>query len=558
VKCRLAISGCLLMLVVGQAGCRDTAAGKLEPQGPFLEVASAAGLRFQHVHGGTSPFTILETTGSGCAFIDYDGDGWPDILLLSNLPTPDIGSSLALYRNNRDGSFTDVTREAGLGEARGFAMGCAVGDYDGDGHLDLYITCHGSNSLYRNNGDGTFTETTARAGVAAGGWSTSAAFADFDGDGYLDLYVVRYLEFDDNSPRHCQVQGLPMACAPITYPGVSDILYRNNGDGTFRDMTREAGVHNPDGRGLGVVWGDYDNDGRPDLFVANDAGRNYLYRNLGDGRFEDVALLQGVAYGEHGESEGCMGVAFGDYDNDGRLDLFVTNFQNETNALYRNLGATGFAYASMAAGVGSPSVRMLGFGTGFLDFDNDGQLDLFVANGHVQDTIARLDPESAFPQPRQLYRNLGGGRFEEAGERSGAAFTRPYVGRGAAFADFDNDGGLDVLVSNSGGPPLLLRNTAGPRGNWLRVRLVGDPPNHHGVGARVTVETGERRQLREMFSGTSYASASELRLHFGLGEAASVDLLQVRWPSGKATELRGVPANEEITIRETDAGSGAN
>jgi hypothetical protein len=507
-------------------------------------VTAAAGIHFRHGHGGTSPLNILQTAGSGCAFFDYDNDGWLDILLLSSKPP-----GIALYKNRRDGTFTDVTERAKLHHT-GYAMGCAVGDIDGDGDLDLYVTNYGPNALYRNNGDGTFTEVTQQAGVAAGGWSTSAAFADYDGDGDLDLYVTRYVRFDQHSQQLCLFRDIEMACPPHTYAGQSGILYRNNGDGTFTDVTREAGVFDPQGKGLGALWCDIDNDGDADLFVANDGTANNLFINQGGGKSRDMALLRGVAYGENGEEQASMGVDAGDFDNDGDLDLIVTNFQHETNALYRNEGAHGFTYASSDAGVGEPSLPMLAFGVGFLDVDNDGDLDLFTANGHVQDTLERVDPECPFAQPRQLYENLGNGRFRDLTARCGPALTRPAVGRGAAFGDYDNDGDVDVLVNNNGGAPMLLRNDAGNRRRWLTVRLAGRPHNPFAVGARVTVVAGPLRQIREVRSGSSYASACDFRLHFGLGDALNAETVTIRWTDGRQSTLRGVATNREIVIHE--------
>lgn len=521
---------------------------------PFSDATAAAGIRFRHVRGGQSPFTILHTAGSGCAFFDYDGDGWLDVVLLSHQTVIDGGrpsSTVVLYRNRRDGTFTDVTAAARV-RTTASAMGCAVGDYDGDGDLDLYVTSFGPNLLYRNNADGTFTDVTATAGPAAGGWSTSAAFSDYDGDGDLDLYVTRYVRFDEHSKQLCSVRGVLMACAPVEYPGQSGILYRNTG-GVFTDATHEAGVFNPSGKGLGVVWGDYNGDGRPDLYVANDAAANNLFRNTGGGRFRDVGLIQGVAYGPDGSAEGSMGVDAGDYDNDGLPDILVTNFQSETNALYHSEGDRGFTYASFPAGIGEASLPMVGFGAGFLDFDSDGDLDIFTANGHVQDTIRELDPTASFPQPRQLYENMGAGMFRDATSRCGPALTLPAVGRGAAFGDYDNDGDVDVLVNNNGGAPLLLRNNLDGRRRWLRVRLLGKKPNTSAVGARVTVETGRLKQWREVRSGYSYASASDFRLHFGLSDAGLVDAVRIRWPDGSQTVRRNVRTNEEIAVRQEDS-----
>jgi hypothetical protein len=511
---------------------------------PFTEVGAAAGLRFRHGHGGASPLNILQTAGSGCAFLDYDGDGWLDILLLSSAPPV-----VALYQNDGKGAFAEVTHRTGI-RARGYLMGCATGDYDGDGDLDLYVTSYGAGALYRNNADDTFTDVTERAGVEAVGWSTSAAFADYDGDDDLDLYVARYLLFDENTPQLCLVRGIQMACPPHSYRGQDDVLYRNNGDGSFTQVTRAAGVSDPDGKGLGAVWGDTDSDGDADLYVANDGGANRLFLNDGRGRFRDVGLLRGVAYGDDGAVEGSMGVDWQDYDNDGDPDLIVTNFQNEPNALYRNDGAQGYSYAAFPAGIGEASVPMLGFGVGFLDHDNDGDLDLFVANGHVQDTLERVDADSPFAQPRQLFENQGDSTFRDLTARSGEALTRPAVGRGAAFGDYDNDGDVDILVNNNGGAPMLLRNDSGSRSRWLRVRLQGREPNVFGIGARISVQAGGKRQVREVRTGYSYASASDVRVTFGMNGAVVAEEVIVRWPKGKESRLRGVATNQAILVRE--------
>jgi hypothetical protein len=520
---------------------------------PFIDITAAAGIRFQHVTGGSPPLNILETTGAGGALFDADGDGFLDVFLVNgrhrDSRAEDQQPHHALYHNNGDGTFTDVTARAGVG-GTGYGMGCAVADVDGDGDLDLYVTQYGGNVLYRNNGDGTFTDITRRAGVAAGGWSTSAAFADYDGDGHLDLYVTRYLIFTPQVQQLCRVEGVEIACPPRYYRGQSGILYHNKGDGTFRDVSRAAGVLHPDGKGLGCLWWDFDDDGRPDLYLANDGVANNLYHNEGGGRFTDVALASGAAYGPGGSAEGSMGVDAGDYDRDGRFDLFIGNFQNETDALYHNDGSARFTYATAATGLADASLPTLTFGVGFLDYDSDGWPDLFAANGHVQDAIARIDPLCRFLQPRQLFRNVGGGRFVDVSAAAGPAITEPAVGRGAAFGDIDNDGDVDILVTNNGGRPMLLRNEVGMRRHGLSLRLVGHAPNRDAVGARVRLRAGGALQIREVRAGSGYASASDLRLFFGLGDRAAADAIEVRWPDGRRTLLRGVHGDRTITVRE--------
>jgi enediyne biosynthesis protein E4 len=559
-----------LALALPLASCRPRAAPAppvdAAREAPFVDITAAAGIRFRHVTGGTPPLNILETAGAGGAMFDADGDGLLDLFLVNGRyrdGRPEAQQPHhALYRNNGAAGagpvrFTDVTARAGVG-GHGYGMGCAVADVDGDGHLDLYVTQYGANVLYHNNGDGTFTDITRRAGVAAGGWSTSAAFADYDGDGYLDLYVTRYLVFTPQAQQLCRVEGVEVACPPRYYQGQSGILYHNNGDGTFRDVSRAAGVLHPDGKGLGCLWWDYDDDGRPDLYLANDGVANNLYHNDGGGHFTDVALTSGTAYGPTGSAEASMGVDAGDYDRDGRLDLFVGNFQNETDALYHNDGHDRFTYATAAAGLAEASLPMLTFGVGFLDYDNDGWPDLFAANGHVQDAIARIDPLCQFPQPRQLFRNAGGGRgggpvrFVDVSAAAGPALTEPAVGRGAAFGDIDNDGAVDILVTNNGGRPMLLRNEVGTRRHWLSLRLVGRAPNRDAVGARVRLRASGALQVREVRAGSSYASSSDFRLFFGLGDRTAAEEIEVRWPDGRRTLLRGVAGDRQVIVREED------
>jgi hypothetical protein len=514
----------------------------------FTDVAARSGVSFHHFAGAAHQLTILQTAGAGCACFDFDNDGWLDLFLVGSARERSGAPLHALYHNNRDGSFTDVTAHAGL-TGSGYGMGCVAADYDGDGKLDLYVTSYGTNALYRNNGDGTFTDVAARAGVATRGWSTSAAFADYDGDGWLDLYVARYVVFNPSMPQLCPRQGVPLACSPTVYDPEFGVLYHNNGNGTFTDVTRQSGAMSA-GRSLGVVWCDYDGDGRPDLFVANDNAPNNLFHNEGGDRFRDVAVAAGVAYGPQGNAEASMGVDFGDYDGDGRPDLLFTNFQYEGAGLYHNAGKPGFFAAAERAGILAATRPVLGFGAGFLDFDNDGLLDLFMSNGHVQEAIQQVDAACSFTQPRQLFRNQGDGTFEDLTAACGPAMTSPAVGRGAAFGDFDNDGDVDILINNNGGPAMLLRNEVGSRRHWLRLRLMGRAPNRFAVGARVTTVAGALRQVREVRAGNSYASGSDLRLQFGLGSHRQADRVIVRWPGGRQTVLRRVPADQEVTLRE--------
>ena len=430
-------------------------------------------------------------------------------------------------------------------------MGVAVGDVDGDGWPDLYVTHFGPNALYRNRRDGTFTDIAARAGVTVGGWSTAAAWGDYDGDGDLDLFVGRYLKFGPGSGARelCEMNGIRIACPPRYYAGEEARLYRNNGDATFTDVSHVTGVRNPQGKTLGALWWDPDGDGRLDLFVANDGVANSFYRNLGGGRFREEGLVTGLAFGANGNAEASMGVAAGDYDRDGDLDLYVTNFQNETDALYRNDGLF-FEYATGHARLAEVTLPFLSFGVAFLDYDNDSHLDLAIASGHVQDAIQRIDPACTFAQPRQLHRNRGDGRFDPVGPTAGPAFTRPAVGRGLAVGDYDNDGDLDLAIHNNGGAAMLLRNEVGHRQAWIRLRLEGRAPNPLAIGARVTVN-GVRSgtQFAEIAGGSSYASTHDFRVHFGLGDEVEPVTVTVRWPDGRVSVHRDVPLRRESVLR---------
>jgi hypothetical protein len=554
----------VLGILLGQPGCRRQQGIFPRPGQPpsapashepplFTDIAAAAGITFRHETGGRSPLTILQTAGAGCAIFDYDGDGRPDLFLVNGMfldgRPRDQQPHHALYHNDGGGHFTDVTARAGVG-GPSYGMGCAVADYDGDGRPDLYVTAYGGNTLYHNNGDGTFTDVTARAGVRAGGWCTSAAWADYDGDGDLDLYVGRYLRFGRQSKQFCRIGTVDLACPPRYYPGDTGILYRNNGDGTFTDVTAASGAVNRQGKTLGVLWWDVDGDGRPDLYLANDGVANSLFHNLGGGHFREIAAAQGVAFGATGNAEASMGVDVADYDGDGRLDLFVTNFQNETDALYHNDGASGFTYATAQAGLAEATLPLLSFGGGFFDQDNDGWPDLFTASGHVQDRIHEVDPGCTYAQPRQFFHNRGDGTFEHVSARGGPALTVPAVGRGAAFGDLDGDGDIDILVNNCGGSAMLLRNDLPPGHHWLTLRLQGPRPNRFAIGARVAVTAGGRTQIAEVHAGSSYASTSDPRPHFGLGTATLAERIVVRWPGGGVTTLRNVAADREVMVRQ--------
>lgn len=573
----------LLIALWGEAG----AAGD-----QFVDVTAAAGISFRHVSGGGGENPqkyFIETMGPGCAFWDYDGDGNLDIYAVNGYSLAgknEPQAKDALYRNTGGGRFADLAEKAGVeAEFVGYGMGCCAGDYDSDGYQDLYVTNYGRNTLYHNNGDGTFSDRSQEAGVTAGQWSTGCAFADYDRDGDLDLYVARYVTFSLEHPGENLVPYMAMAedkakqslakkvktyPHPSNYEGASDFLYRNEGGGRFADVTRQAGVSDPDGKGLGVVWGDYDNDGDVDLCVANDQTPNYLYRNDG-GHFTDVALIAGVAYSEDGRTQAGMGVDMGDYNNDGLLDIWVTNFQGEPNALFRNDGNGFFSNTSFSSGTGRVSLPYVGWGGGFLDFDHDGFLDLFTANGHVLDNVELFDPLSTYAQASLLFRNNGrkpGGAFTFADVTSsaGKALSDKRVGRGVALGDCDNDGDVDLLISASNSPLALLRNEGSDPNHWLAVRLAGAAgaggesgalaggvtqlSNREAIGARVRIVCGGNAQIREVKSGASYLSQSDLRLNFGLGAHTSVDRLEVRWHSGKIEVFTAVPADRIIEIRE--------
>jgi hypothetical protein len=511
----------------------------------FVDVTAKSGINFVHQY-------MPETFGSGVAWIDYDNDGFPDLFFVNGAP----GSSNALYHNNHDGTFTDVTQRAGVADNGGgktaYKTGVAVGDFDNDGYLDLFVTGFGHNVLYRNNHDGTFTDVTAKAGVAGGGeWSTSAGFFDFDHDGHLDLFVVNYLDYRLDENLYCGLKkdGYRMYCHPTQFDGTADRLYHNNGDGTFTDVSRKAGIANPAGKGLGVTFCDFDRDGNTDIYVANDTVRNFLYRNNGDGTFTDVAYGAGVGFDPNGKPRAGMGVDCADVDGNGFPDLFVTNFSEELDALFLNRGDGIFEEVSEKAGLGS-SYLPLGFGTKLFDMDNDGDLDIYVTNGHVIDNVKLYQPNLTYAQKDLLYENLGGGRFRDVTAQSGPALQAERIGRGLAVADFDNDGNLDVVITSVGQRPVLLKNTGAGAGNWIMIRAKGRKSNSFGLGATVTIETSEGRQVREINNVASYLSSNDIRLHAGLGAAKIIQRLEIRWPSGTRQVLTNVAVNQILAVEE--------
>lgn len=527
-----------------------------EVASPFLDVTAATGIEFKHQRGASPKKHLIETMGSGCALLDYDSDGLLDVLLINGGTTPDSPPvSLhghALYRNLGNGKFKDVTAEAGVAGNGSHGTGVAVGDYDNDGHPDIYLTSFGPSVLYHNNGDGTFSDVTERSGITAPAWGSSAAFFDFDNDGYLDLYVGSYVSYRYEANPVCSEKNIRSYCHPRFFSGAAGRLHRNLGNGRFQDVSEKSGIARLEGKSLGVVAADFDGDGWMDIYVANDTTRNFLLKNNGNGTFADVTLMSGTGYNSEGEAEAGMGVDAGDYDGDGLLDLVVTNYDFETNALYRNEGRWQFSDRRWPAGVAKTDHRFLGFGTGFFDFDNDGDQDLLIVNGHVLDNIELIREGLTYPQPNQLLENRGG-VFVENQEFLRSSSLSPKVGRGAAFGDVDNDGDIDVLINNSGQEPTVLINQVGQKRNWVSLKLMGTRSNRDAVGAKVVLETEHSRQTDQVTGGASYLSASDLRLHFGLGNSETIKTLKIRWPSGTEEVLRDLKANRILTIREGSA-----
>ncbi|HEX5890297.1 MAG TPA: CRTAC1 family protein [Pyrinomonadaceae bacterium] len=519
----------------------------------FTDVTTQAGITFKHVASPEKKY-IVESMSGGVAFFDYDNDGDADVYLVNSL-TVDLVKSKGktksdLYRNDGNGKFTEVGVKAGVSDI-GWGMGVATGDYNNDGFEDLYVTCLGPDHLFKNNGNGTFTNVTAKAGVSDPRWSTGASFVDYDRDGDLDLFVANYVDFDVNNlpefgqGQTCQYKSIPVQCGPRGLKGAGDSLFRNNGDGTFTEVSKQAGVSDPDGfYGLGVMTSDFDDDGLIDIFVANDSTPNFHYRNNGDGTFKEIGFSAGTAVNENGSEQGCMGVTAGDYDHDGKFDLFVTNFADEYNTLYRNDGRNSFTDVSYAAKVAAVSLPHVGWGTKFFDYDNDGWVDLFVANGHVYPQLP------SYRQPRLLHRNNRDGTFAEVSADFGAILTENRASRGVAFGDLDNDGDVDLMITDLDGSPQLLRNDNGNANNSILIKTVGVKSNRGGVGARIKVVSGDLTQIDEVRSGDSYISQSDQRLHFGLEKRTKVDLIEVRWPSGNVDKFNNLGVNRIITIKE--------
>ena len=532
----------------------------------FVDVARQAGLNTPNVWGGVDhKRLIIETKGSGIAFFDYDNDGWLDIYLTNGNQLdahwpPKKTPTTHLYKNNRDGTFTDVTERSGLGRT-GWQTGVCVGDYDNDGWDDLFCCFWGHNILFHNNGNGTFTDVTHKAGLYQEKvrWGTGCTFLDYDRDGYLDLFVCNFVKLDPDQPpaiadaRFCQWKGVSTVCGPRGLPGDTNILYHNNGDSTFTDVSQKTGILKPGPRySITAVSYDFNNDGWPDIYVAVDSGPSIMFQNNHDGTFTDVAVMAWCAYNNDGHEQGGMGVAVADYDCDGWFDIFKTNFANDTCNLYHNNGDGTFSDLSFNSGVGI-NHSYVAWGCGFIDYDNDGWPDIVQINGHIYPEIDKYDFGETFKNPRLVYRNLGNGRFSDVSSEMGPGISARFSSRGAAFGDYDNDGGIDVLVLNMNDLPSLLHNVGGNKQNWIKIKLVGTKCNRTAIGARVRVVTGKHAQMDEVHSGTSVMSQSDLRLHFGLGNAEAVDLIEVKWPTTQKIErFTQVKANQMLTIREGD------
>jgi hypothetical protein len=554
---------------VKDAKSRPITAGGFVDGAPivFLDITHQAGLdKFHHRSGSPEKSTILDAPGSGVALLDYDNDGWLDIYLLNGSTAAAMRGKESppramLFHNNHDGTFTDVTEKAGVSNER-WGFGVAVADYDNDGWPDIYVANYGKNRLYHNNHDGTFSDVAEKAGLTLGGWSTGPTWGDYDHDGLLDLFVPGYVKHDLDRPVFagkngvpegaCQYRGVNVFCGPMGFLGESDHLFHNNGDGTFTDVSVKAGVADREGRfGFASVFVDLDDDGWLDLIVANDSTPNYFYRNRHDGAFEDVSYLSGFAVNEEGRAQASMGIGVGDYNRDGRLDLFITTFSDDYKTLYRNDGGANFTDVSFRAGLGNPTIPFLAWGAGFLDFDNDGLLDIFIANGHVYPLADRTEWGTTWAERPQLFRNLDGSRFQEVPPATGSGLAVVIPARGAAFGDLFNDGHIDVVLNNIDAPPTLLRNVVKNGNHWLALKLVGGPKSpRDAIGAKVFLTAGGIRQRADVFSGGSYASSSDPRVHFGLGASTKIEKLEIHWPSTVVEEFPLPEIDRILTIVE--------
>jgi enediyne biosynthesis protein E4 len=551
----LCCAGALLISTLEPSKLSSVQAQNSAPVGSvrFTDITMAAGINFVHFKGNNGISINREEFGPGVCVADFDGDGWQDIYFVNGRDLYNRGISVrnALYHNNGDGTFTDVTDKAGV-PGTGYGLGCVWGDYDNDGFPDLFVTQYGRNILYHNNGNGTFTDVTDKAGVAgleSGSFHSGATFLDYDRDDNLDLYVGSYVALDPDGPRYCNIGNVRSSCPPSAYNGSSDALYHNNGDGTFTNVTRSLNVLQPHGKNLSVGAADYDNDSWPDLFVANDGLAAYLYHNDHGKSFREIAAPSGMAFSASGSLMAAMCISLGDYDNDGWLDLYISDFQGSSDHIWHNDGKGNFDEVSDEAGITGPTHNVLSFGGGFIDYDNDGWVDLFIANGHVYPEIEQASPGTRYKQVNSVFHNDGRGKFVETSKETGVADQTPHAARGVAFADFDNDGFVDVLVADNGDPPLLLHN-GGDENHFINFKLVGTTSNRDAMGARVHVVSGGISQIREIAGGGSYLSQSDLRANFGTGRATVAQTVEIKWPSGQTQTFHDVPADKFYLIAE--------